>query len=290
LHFNINDPLGTKRVQTSGYGVSELRLSSLPYGDGLNSFGPAQGATEHFYTGKERDSESGLDYFGARYYGSNIGRFMSPDYSYDYDPEPVPHADLENPQTLNLYGYVQNNPLSTADPDGHEAGCTTTTTTDSDGTIHVTHTCSAEPSPLLLGAAFTLGNEELGPAAWIGAGILGAAACIQTHCGSAIVNLFSKPSTPAPTVAPQVSTPKTPEPPNEPDPKNLTKNVRKIAQKLGKSVRDVNDAIHDVKRGMPRGGPVKNPDVLVDTETGEVYPQTPSGHGDSIGNINDHLQ
>jgi tellurite resistance protein TehA-like permease len=42
----------------------------------------------------------------------------------------------------------------------------------------------------LLGAAFTLENEELGPAAWIGAGILGAAACIQTHCGSAIANLF----------------------------------------------------------------------------------------------------
>jgi len=31
------------------------------------------------YTGKERDTESGLDYFGARYYGSNMGRWMSPD-------------------------------------------------------------------------------------------------------------------------------------------------------------------------------------------------------------------
>jgi RHS repeat-associated protein len=69
------------------------------------------------YTGKERDSESGLDYFGARYYGSTMGRFMSPDWSAKY--EPVPYAKLDNPQSLNLYSYVYNNPLSRADRDGH---------------------------------------------------------------------------------------------------------------------------------------------------------------------------
>lgn len=69
------------------------------------------------FTGKERDSESGLDYFGARYYGSSMGRFMSPDWS--KTPEGVPYADLSNPQTLNLYAYVVNNPLSRADADGH---------------------------------------------------------------------------------------------------------------------------------------------------------------------------
>jgi RHS repeat-associated protein len=68
-------------------------------------------------TGKERDSESGLDNFGARYYSSAMGRFMSPDWS-DV-PAPVPYADLTNPQTLNLYGYVKNNPLRDADPTGH---------------------------------------------------------------------------------------------------------------------------------------------------------------------------
>ena len=66
-------------------------------------------------TGKERD-KTGLDYFGARYYGSNMGRFLSPDWS--ADPTPVPYADLSNPQTLNLYQYVGNNPLATADADG----------------------------------------------------------------------------------------------------------------------------------------------------------------------------
>jgi RHS repeat-associated protein len=68
-------------------------------------------------TGKERDAESGLDYFGARYYASNMGRWMSPDWA--DKPEAVPYSDLANPQSLNLYGYVNNNPLSKADPDGH---------------------------------------------------------------------------------------------------------------------------------------------------------------------------
>jgi RHS repeat-associated protein len=68
-------------------------------------------------TGKERDQESQLDYFGARYYASSIGRFMSPDWSAKV--EPVPYAKLGNPQSLNLYSYVWNNPLSRNDPDGH---------------------------------------------------------------------------------------------------------------------------------------------------------------------------
>jgi RHS repeat-associated protein len=68
-------------------------------------------------TGKERDSESGNDYFGARYYSSSMGRWMSPDWS--EDPDPTPYADLKNPQTLNLYEYVENNPLRSVDPDGH---------------------------------------------------------------------------------------------------------------------------------------------------------------------------
>ncbi len=75
------------------------------------------GANSCQFTGKERDSESGLDYFGARYYGSGMGRFTSPDWS--DAPEPVPYADPSNPQTLNLYTYTRNNPLSLIDDDGH---------------------------------------------------------------------------------------------------------------------------------------------------------------------------
>jgi RHS repeat-associated protein len=69
------------------------------------------------YTGKERDTESGLDYFGARYYASSMGRFMSPDWA--AKATPVPYAELSDPQSLNLYSYVRNNPLSRADKDGH---------------------------------------------------------------------------------------------------------------------------------------------------------------------------
>ena len=68
-------------------------------------------------SGKERDAETGLDYFGARYLSSAQGRWMSPDWS--EKPEPVPYADLKDPQSLNLYGYVRNNPLKNTDPNGH---------------------------------------------------------------------------------------------------------------------------------------------------------------------------
>jgi RHS repeat-associated protein len=68
-------------------------------------------------TGKERDAESGNDYFGARYYASAMGRFMSPDWSAKVMP--VPYAKLDDPQSLNLYAYVGNNPLDRTDPTGH---------------------------------------------------------------------------------------------------------------------------------------------------------------------------
>jgi RHS repeat-associated protein len=76
---------------------------------------------KYHFTGKERDTESGNDYFGARYYASSMGRYMSPDYSDDdNDPDPVPYADLMDPQSLNLYSYAGNNPMSYFDEDGHQ--------------------------------------------------------------------------------------------------------------------------------------------------------------------------
>ena len=61
------------------------------------------------FTGKERDAESGLDYFGARHFSSAMGRFLSPD--------PLA-GHLINPQSLNRYTYVLNNPLVNTDPTG----------------------------------------------------------------------------------------------------------------------------------------------------------------------------
>ncbi|HXS11613.1 MAG TPA: RHS repeat-associated core domain-containing protein, partial [Acidobacteriaceae bacterium] len=54
---------------------------------------PGDGTNMHYkFTGKERDTESGLDYFGARYYASSMGRFMSP------DPSGLAFANPANPQ------------------------------------------------------------------------------------------------------------------------------------------------------------------------------------------------
>ena len=125
LHFQLSDPLGSRRMQTNADGQPETDIQSLPFGDGLTTasdqYAPATAddATPLHFTGKERDTESGNDYFGARYYASTMGRFLSPDWS--AKEEPVPYAKLDNPQTLNLYQYMRNNPLGGVDADGHDA-------------------------------------------------------------------------------------------------------------------------------------------------------------------------
>jgi RHS repeat-associated protein len=122
-YFDLNDWLGTKRAEVgagpSGYGCLST-FTGLPYGDGLISSGNCPDATEHHFTQKERDNESGNDYFFARYYTSALGRFTSPDWSAKVVP--VPYAVMADPQSLNLYAYVRNNPITAVDLDGH-AGC-----------------------------------------------------------------------------------------------------------------------------------------------------------------------
>ncbi len=93
-------------------------------------------------TGKERDAESGNDYFGARYYASTMGRFMSSDplpwigwQHGDEDDQKKFESYIANPQNLNMYAYVLNNPLNKTDPTGMNA-CGT----NNDSTCHVTIT------------------------------------------------------------------------------------------------------------------------------------------------------
>jgi RHS repeat-associated protein len=114
------DWLGTKHFESAGVGdiastatpTFPKTFTSLPFGDGLSSVGTDP---THF-TGKERDTESGLDYFGARYYGSSMGRWMSPDPS-------MMGAILELPQTWNKYSYMYNRPTYGIDPDGRCPPC-----------------------------------------------------------------------------------------------------------------------------------------------------------------------
>jgi RHS repeat-associated protein len=113
--FRLTDWLGTLRATTDAYGVAQGTCTGLPYGDGVSCSGDIP--DNHHFTGKERDAETGNDYFGARYFASNMGRFMSPDWSAKI--EPVPYSKLDDPQTLNLYGYLRDNPLGGVDADGH---------------------------------------------------------------------------------------------------------------------------------------------------------------------------
>jgi RHS repeat-associated protein len=70
------------------------------------------------FTGKERD-ETGLDYFGARYFSGAQGRFTSPD-------DVLKDSHVADPQSWNKYAYARNNPLRYIDPSGGEATETTT--------------------------------------------------------------------------------------------------------------------------------------------------------------------
>jgi RHS repeat-associated protein len=96
------------------------RHDYLPFGEELIAGTGGRTTTQGYvgdsvrqkFTSKERDNETGLDYFVARYYASTQGRFTSPD-SVCGCPK--------NPQTQNLYTYVHNNPLNLVDPTGHSA-------------------------------------------------------------------------------------------------------------------------------------------------------------------------
>ncbi|MBK9168352.1 MAG: DUF4258 domain-containing protein [Bryobacterales bacterium] len=135
------DWLGSTRATTDAAGRVVSRRDYFPYGEaiaGTNVYGnrhlvpsyaAAQGLSQMF-TGKEREGQTGLDYFGARYFSGAQGRFTSA------DPENA-NAMVSDPQSWNMYAYGRNNPLSYVDPDGlayrvcqvgqngKEANCTT---------------------------------------------------------------------------------------------------------------------------------------------------------------------
>ncbi len=108
--YYVEDFLGSSRVMTTNTGTVCYDADFTPYG-GERAYTNTC-ANAYKFEGKERDSESGLDNFGARYDASSMGRFMTPD-------DPLLYQDRSDPQTLNLYSYVRNNPLSSIDPDGH---------------------------------------------------------------------------------------------------------------------------------------------------------------------------
>lgn len=113
--YYVEDLLGTSRVLTTSTGVVCYDADFYPYG-GERSY--TNTCPQNYkFEGKERDTETGNDDFGARYYSNRFGRWLSADWS--SVPVPVPYANLTNPQTLNLYSMVVDDPESFADLDGH---------------------------------------------------------------------------------------------------------------------------------------------------------------------------
>lgn len=131
VFYYFSGHLGSASVVTNATGTIVEESDYYPFGGErvITNSDPNQ----YKFTGKERDGESGLDYFIARHYSSNLGRFLQPDEfaggpvdafsSNDPLPDsPLPYADITNPQQLNKYAYTTNNPLRYVDPDGHDFG------------------------------------------------------------------------------------------------------------------------------------------------------------------------
>jgi RHS repeat-associated protein len=87
-----------------------------PWGGVVPGVGQTTSNNAVKFTGQYRDGESQLDYFGPRYYSNLIGRWMSPDWS--AKPTTVPYAKFGDPQSLNLYSYTENGPVTRID-NGH---------------------------------------------------------------------------------------------------------------------------------------------------------------------------
>jgi RHS repeat-associated protein len=129
VQYYFADHLGTSRVVTNATGGQLDDQDFYPYG-AIVPGGTSTSGQNYKFTGKERDGESGLDYFIARHYGSNWGRFLQADEfsggpvdafssSDPLPPGPLPYADITNPQSMNKYAYTYNNPMIYTDPDGH---------------------------------------------------------------------------------------------------------------------------------------------------------------------------
>jgi RHS repeat-associated protein len=120
IHYYFSDHPGSHAVVDNATGSAcEQDIDYYPYGGVENDYCPNV-PQKYKFTGKERDSETGLDNFGARYDASSLGRFMTPDPFYK-------DAHPSDPQSWNEYAYVRNQPLRLVDPTGNQATGSATT-------------------------------------------------------------------------------------------------------------------------------------------------------------------
>lgn len=271
-YYYLKDHLGDVKMTLAANGSVDSYNDYYPFGlqmPGRNQTASADG--RYKYIGVERDAETGLDVTGTRRYDSWNGRFNRTDNFDFFSPDVSP------------YSYSFNNPLLFTDASGDTAIPYFPPPTEypPNSGIPLSGLEIIEPSlagssesssgtivagGLVLGATF-----DVEPVTKI---ILGGAAAI--YFGAKAYQLYQQSEK---SKGQKVGT--------EVKSKDLTDKEGKIAAKLGKSVKEVREAIHKVKADK---GIDNNADVDVDLNTGEVYPKSPDGgHGDSIGNIFDKL-
>lgn len=129
-HFTVNpqgnveqalvfgDHLGSASLLTDSFGRPKTLYDYYPFGGSRmeQQLGGGMRAAAYQYTGQEKDAETGLYNYGQRFYSANIGRFTQPDEL----SKSVPYDYLTDPQKLNEYSYVTNNPIVKVDPDGRK--------------------------------------------------------------------------------------------------------------------------------------------------------------------------
>lgn len=108
ISFYHTDYLGSTTLVTDDQGRVVSHTDYAPYGATVQQTGTP--APAHQFTGQRLDAETGLYYYKARYYDPQLGRFIQPD--------SIVQAPAD-PQTLNRYSYVRNNPVNFVDPSGH---------------------------------------------------------------------------------------------------------------------------------------------------------------------------
>src|SRR3990172_9281738 len=118
VYFYYTDPAGTPLAMSDSSGAVVWRADYMPFGEETVSTSAA--SNNKMFVGKEKDSETGLHYFGARYMDSPAGRFVSPDPIGPVDPatSQINKSVIANPQRINIYAYGLNNPYKYEDSDG----------------------------------------------------------------------------------------------------------------------------------------------------------------------------
>ncbi len=112
--YYIDDHLGSTALVTDSNGNVLREEYRYPYGLDRKTDNPGSLDANYVYTGKELDEETGLVYFGGRYYAPEMGRWTSPDNHFVDNPV----VNIDNSLSSNLYAYVRNNPTTRVDPDG----------------------------------------------------------------------------------------------------------------------------------------------------------------------------